>query len=183
MTTCARSLSADLLRRASLSGCLHQDRVGPLVQDLCMRISCACCLRSLAESCRSARARSVYENLLRKMSVQKDLLSTTTCARSLSASLLCISLYIRISARPLVEDLLPDHTNAILPAFRAIDRHVSAEGYTSKSDLASLATFCVMDTRDLRRGLHFEIRTRIFTSILCDGHARSPQRVGLRNQK
>ena len=41
MTTCARSLYADLLCKISLSGCLHQDPVGPLAQDLCTRISCA----------------------------------------------------------------------------------------------------------------------------------------------
>ena len=35
--------------------------------------------------------------------------------------------------------------------------------------------------RDLRRGLHFEIRNRNFTSISRDGHARSPQRVAFRN--
>ena len=39
-TSCARSLSADLLSKTSLSGCLHQDPVGPLVQGLCLRISC-----------------------------------------------------------------------------------------------------------------------------------------------
>ena len=39
-----------------------------------------------------------------------------------------------------------------------------------------------MDTHDLRRGLHFEIRNRNFNSISGDGHARSPQKVKLRNQ-
>ena len=40
-TTCARSLYADLLCKISLSGCLQQDPVGPLVppvQDLSFRI-------------------------------------------------------------------------------------------------------------------------------------------------
>ena len=64
MTTCARSLYEDLLCKISLSGCLHQDPAGPLVQDLCMRISCA---RFLCQ----------------------DLLSKTTCARSLYADPLC----------------------------------------------------------------------------------------------
>ena len=40
-----------------------------------------------------------------------------------------------------------------------------------------------MDTHDLRRGLHFEIRNRNFTRIPRTWHARSPQRVALRNQK
>ena len=66
---------------------------------------------------------------------------------------------IRISAGPLVEDSLPDYANATLPAFRA------------------------MDARDLGRGWRFEIRNRNFTSISRDGHARSPQRVALGNQK
>ena len=43
--TCARSLYAGLLSKTSLSGSLRQDPVvGPLVQDHCMRISCARCL-------------------------------------------------------------------------------------------------------------------------------------------
>ena len=43
MTTCARSLYADLLRKISVSGSLRQGPVGLLVQDLCMRVSCARC--------------------------------------------------------------------------------------------------------------------------------------------
>ena len=43
--TCARSLYAGLLSKTSLSGSLRQDPVvGPLVQDHCIRISCARCL-------------------------------------------------------------------------------------------------------------------------------------------
>ena len=38
-------------------------------------------------------------------------------------------------------------------------------------------------TRDLRGGLHFEIRKRNFTSISRDGLARSPQGFAVRNQK
>ena len=52
-----------------------------------------------------------------------------------------------------------------------------------KSEIATLPAFRVMDTHVLRRWLHFEIRNRTFTSISRDGHARSPQRVALRNQK
>ena len=40
-----------------------------------------------------------------------------------------------------------------------------------------------MDTHDLRSRLHFEIRNGNFTSMSCDGHARSPQKVALGNQK
>ena len=43
--TCARSLYAGLLSKISLSGSLSQDPVvGPLVQDIGRRISCARCL-------------------------------------------------------------------------------------------------------------------------------------------
>ena len=87
-TSCARSLYEDLLCKISLSGCLHQDPVGSLVQELCM-----------------------------------------------------------------------------------------------KSDIATLPAFRAMDTHDLRRRLHFEIRNRNFTCILRTWHARSPHRVALRNQK
>ena len=87
-TSCARSLYEDLLSKISLSGCLHQDPVGPLVPDICMKSEIA-----------------------------------------------------------------------ILPAFR------------------------VMDTHDLRRGLHFEIRNRNFTCIPRTRRPRSPQRVALRNPK
>ena len=83
---CVRSLYGDLLCKISLSGCLHQDSVGPLVQDLCMKL-----------------------------------------------------------------------------------------------EIVTLPTFRAMDTRDLRRGLHFEIRNRNFTRIPRTWHARSPQRVALRN--
>ena len=68
-TTCVRSLYADLLRKISLPGCLHQDPVGQLVQDLCVMTSCASCLRSPQQN----PVRLVYEDLLRKI----DLLSRT----------------------------------------------------------------------------------------------------------
>ena len=43
--TCAKSLYAGLLSKISLSGSLRQDPVvGPLVQDIGRRISCARCL-------------------------------------------------------------------------------------------------------------------------------------------
>ena len=85
-TSCAQSLSADLL--CKVSGCLHQDSLGPLVQDLCM-----------------------------------------------------------------------------------------------KSEIATSPAFRALDTHDLRRGLHFETQKRNFTCIPRTRHARSPQRVALRNQK
>ena len=44
-STCARSLYEDLLCKMFVSGSLHQEPVGPLVQDRCMRFFGARCLR------------------------------------------------------------------------------------------------------------------------------------------
>ena len=92
MTTCARSLYADLFCKISLSGCLHQDPVGLLVQNLCMRISCARCLRSpqqnpvgalVQDRCmRISCARCPFQDLLSRSLVQ-DLCMRISCARSL----------------------------------------------------------------------------------------------------
>ena len=62
-------------------------------------------------------------------------------------------------------------------------RTISADGCTSKSKKAISPAFRALDTRDLRRALHFEIRNRNFTCIPRTRHARSPQTVALRNQK
>ena len=172
-TSCARSLYVDLLCKISLSGSLHQDPVGPLVkisgcgslvQDLSV-------MMSASGSCRTSCTRSLYEDLLCKVSVSRspqleylcrisvcgslvqDLSgmmsasgsSRISCARSLYGDLLCkISLsgcLHQDSVGPLVQDLCMKSEIATLPAFRA------------------------MDTHDLRRGLHFEIRNRNFTRI------------------
>ena len=52
-----------------------------------------------------------------------------------------------------------------------------------KSEIAIFQAFRAVDTHDLRRGLHFEIRNRNFTCIPRTRHARSPQRVALRSPK
>ena len=59
----------------------------------------------------------------------------------------------------------------------------SAKGCTSKSEIAISSAFRALDTHDLRRGFHFELRNRNFTCIPRTRHARSPQRVALRNPK
>ena len=43
-SACARSVYEDLLCKMSVWGSLHQEPVGPLVQDRCMRFSGARCL-------------------------------------------------------------------------------------------------------------------------------------------
>ena len=85
---CARSLSADLLRKMSVAGSLRPNPVVPLLQDVFVRIS--------APASRVACARSPYEDLLCKMSVSAPLGSLARglhmriyCARCLSRDL-CI---------------------------------------------------------------------------------------------
>ena len=155
----------------------------------------------------------------------------TSCARSLYVDLLCKislsgSLHQDRVVGPLVQDLCMKSEIATLPAFRAMDtldlrrglhfairnrkftciprtrharspqrvalrnpklqfhlhsahstRTISAEGCTSKSKNAISPAFRALDTHDLRRGLHFEIQKRNFTCIPRTRHARSPQRV------
>ena len=99
-TTCARSLYEDLLCKMSESGCLYEEPLGPLVQELCMRISCACarCSRpppqgpvgALAQdrcigSCRTSCA-SLVQDLSVRISASGS--CKTNCARSLYEDLL-----------------------------------------------------------------------------------------------
>ena len=152
-TTCARSLYADLLCEICLSGCLHQDPVGQFVQDLCMRI--------------------FVQDLFFRISAPRSC-SRTTCARSLYADLLR---KISLSGCRQQDPVGPLAQDPCTRISCALDAHDLAEGCASKSESATLPAFCAIDTHDLRRGLRFEIRKRNFTCILCDGHARSPQRV------
>ena len=56
-TTCARSLQSHWCKNF-IAGSLQQDRVGPLAQDLCIRISCA------RSPCQDLRIRILYIRLL-----------------------------------------------------------------------------------------------------------------------
>ena len=169
------------------------------MQDLCMRISCAKCLRSSRTTC----AGSLYADLLCKISL-------LGCLRQdpvVHQDLLC-KISLRISAGPLVEDpfqitqtqlyhgisgdgharslqtvALRTQKSQLCQHFARWTRTISAEGCTSKSEIATLPASRAMDTHDLRRRLHFEIRNRNFTCIPCHRHARSLQTVALRNQK
>ena len=237
-TSCARSLYVDLLCKISLSGSLHQDPVGPLVKiSVCgSLVQDLSVMMSASGSCRTSCTRSLYEDLLCKVSVsrspQLDYLcrisvcgslvqdlsgmmsasgsSRISCARSLHGDLLykislsgCLH---QDSVGPLAQDLCMKSEIATLPAFRAMDTHdlrrglhfeirnrnftriphsahltrtISAEGCgcTSKSETAISPAFRALDTHDLRRGLHFEIKKCNFTCIPSTRHARSPQRV------
>ena len=54
---------------------------------------------------------------------------------------------------------------------------ISAEGCTSKSEIATSPAFRAIDTHDLRKGLRFEIGKRNFICIPRARHARSLQKV------
>ena len=129
-TSCARSLYEDLLCKISLSGCLHQDSVGPRARSLYEIRN-----RNFTSISRDGHARSPQRVALRNPKSQFHLHSAH------------------------------------------LTRTISAEGCTSKSKNAISPAFCALDTHDLRRGLHFEIQKRNFTGIPRTRHARSPQRV------
>ena len=57
-----------------------------------------------------------------------------------------------------------------------LTRTISAEGYTLKPKTTISPAFRALDTHDLRRGLHFEIKKRNFTCIPRSRHGQSPQR-------
>ena len=142
--SCARSLwhdvciriLQDLLCKISLSGCLHQDSVGPRARSLYEIRN-----RNFTSISRDGHARSPQRVALRNPKSQFHLHSAH------------------------------------------LTRTISAEGCTSKSEIAISPAFRALDTHDLRRGLHFEIQKRNFTCIPRTRHARSPQTVALRNPK
>ena len=125
------------------------------MQDLSVRISAS-------GSSRTSCARSLVQDLSVLMSASGS--CRTSCARSLYVALLCkISLSGSLHQDPVVGPLVQD--------------------LCMKSEIATLPAFRATDTHDLRRGLHFEIRNRNFTCIPRTRHARSPQKVALRNPK
>ena len=87
MTTFARSLYADLLRKISLSGCLHQGPAGPLVQFLCANLVRGLSVRTFApRSCRTTCARTLSADLFVWIFASGS--RRPSCARSLHADLL-----------------------------------------------------------------------------------------------
>ena len=110
--TCVRCLYAGLLSKIGLSWSLRQDLVvGPLVQDLCMRISCARCLRSPQQNPVGALVQDRCMRISCARCLCQDLLGScrSTCARSVCADLLCkisLSWCLRQDpVGPLVQDL------------------------------------------------------------------------------
>ena len=160
-TSCARSLYVDLLCKISLSGSLHQDPVGPLVQDLCMKSEIATLPAFRATDTHDLRRGLHFEIRNRNFTC----IPRTRHARS-----------------PQKVALRNPKSQFHLHSAHST-RTISAEGCTSKSKNAISPAFRALDTHDLRRGLHFEIRNRNFTCIPRTRHARSPQKVALRNPK
>ena len=161
-TSCARSLYVDLLCKISLSGSLHQDPVvGPLVQDLCMKSEIATLPAFRAMDTLDLRRGLHFAIRNRNFTC----IPRTRHARSPQ----------RVALRN------PKSQFHLHSAHST--RTISADGCTSKSEIAISPAFRALDTHDLRRGLHFEIQKRNFTYIPRTRHARSPQRVGLRNPK
>ena len=151
-TSCARSLYEDLLCKISLSGCLHQDSVGPRARSLYEIRN-----RNFTSISRDGHARSPQRVALRNPKSQFHLHSAHL-TRTISA-----------------EGCASKSEIAISPAFRALDtrvalrnpksqfhlhsahstRTISAEGCTSKSKNAISPAFRALDTHDLRRRFTF----------------------------
>ena len=179
--SCARSLCHDVCVRILYDHLYKISVCGSLVQGLSVRMSAA-------GSCRTTCARSLHQDLLCKISqtgsLRQDLCRTICRRPSPRLHKRNFTSIPRDGHAPSLQSItLGNQKSQLYQHFARWTHTISAEGCTSTSEIATLPAFCTMDTRDLRRGLHFEIRNRNFTSISCDGHARSPQRVALRNQK
>ena len=111
-TSCARSLYEDLLCKNSLSGCLHQDSVGPRARSLYEIRN-----RNFTSISRDGHARSPQRVALRNPKSQFHLHSAH------------------------------------------LTRTISAEGCASKSEIAISPAFRALDTHDLRRGLQFHLHS------------------------
>ena len=152
------------------------------MQDLSVRMSASGSCRS--HLCKISVCGSLVQDLSVMMSASGSC-SRTSCARSLyeirnrSFSSISRDGHARSPQRIALRN--PKSQFHLHSAHST--RTISAEGCTSKSEIAILPAFRALDTHDLRRGLHFEIQKRNFICIPRTRHARSPQRVALRNPK
>ena len=224
------TLVQDLCLRVSCARSLHQD-LQSLFQDLCIRTSAGPLVEDYLPDCANATLpafRGMDTHHLRRGSQQFEIATLPAFSamdthdlrreshfeiRNRNFTIILHDGYTRSTQRFALRNqksLLYRHSVrwtrtplrnrnfTCIPAMES--RTISAEGCTSKSEIATLPSFCAMDTHDLCRGLHFEIRNRNFTGIPRDGrtlrseiatlpaflrwrHARSPQKVALRNQK
>ena len=153
-TTCARSLHQDLLCKISLSGSLHQD----LCRTTCRRPPSRLHKRNFTNIPCDGHAPSPQRVALRSQKSQ---------------------LYQHFARW--THTMSADQKSQLYQHFAQCARTISAEGCTSKSEIATLPAFRAIDTHDLRRRLHLEIKKHNFTCIPRTRHARSPQRVHIRN--
>ena len=141
------------------------------MQDLSVRMSAS-------GSCRTSCARSLSTDLLCKIS--RHALDTHDLRRGLhfetkKSNFTCIP-RTRHARSPQRVALGNQKTQFHLHSAH-LTRTISAEGCTSKPKKAISLAFRALDTHDLRRGLHLEIKKNNFTCIPCTRHARSPQRA------
>ena len=159
--------------------CVKISLVRLLVQDLCMRISCArsLWLMSASGSCRTTCARSLYEDLLCKISLSGCLHQDSVGPRTSYRNRNFTSISRDGHALSPQRVALRNRKSQFHLHSAHLTRTISAEGCTSKPKKAISPAFRALDTHDLRRGLHFEIKKHNFTCIPRTRHARSPQRV------
>ena len=185
-TTCARSLSAGLLCKISLyqDVCVNISSVGLLVQIFWMRIPCAyLCARVSASRSSMTCLWPPVQGLGLRISCPRSLCQDV-CIRILQKTLWGISVCGSLSkifsedpeVKPLAQDLcmrisLAQDLRVRIFASRPSKTSCARSLY---EDLAALPAFRAMDTHDLRRGLHLEIKQRSFACITRTRHARSP---------
>ena len=143
--------------------CIKISSVALLVQDLCMRVSCAyLCVRiSPSGSCVATCARSFYADYLCKISLSGSL--HQDLCRTTGGTHTTLSAFRAMETHHLRRGSHWESRNRNFTSFSR-DGHarISAEGCTSKSKIATLPAFRAMDTHDLRRRLHFGIGNRNF---------------------
>ena len=152
------------------------------MQDVCVKISSAGSGRS---TCKISVCESLVQDVCVKISSGRS--CRTTCTISLYASLLCISLCEDLCVRILYDLLCKISVCGSLV-------HISVSGSLHQESGSCMATCArslyadLLCKISLSGSLHQDLcRTtctkRNFTCISRDGHARSPQRVAVRNRK
>ena len=144
--------------------CVKISLVRLFVQDLCMRISCArsLWLMSASGSCRTTCARSLYEDLLCKISLSGCLHQDSVGPRTSYRNRNFTSISRDGHALSPQRVALRNRKSQFHLHSAHLTRTISAEGCTSKPKKAISPAFRALDTHDLRRGLHFEIKKTQF---------------------
>ena len=161
----------DHLCKISVSGPLQQDAI-PLVQKLFVGFSC---IRILYRRCTTSY---LYKNPFR---ITKALLLLYHAFPEIRKPN-CTSIPRNGSARSPRGVVLGNLKKQLYQHAALWARTISAEGCASKSENATLPAFRALDTRDLRRRFHLDIKKHDFTSIPGDQHLPSPRKVALRKR-